>query len=217
MRKAPLVDDSMEEIDVPANVVRRRTGGRSARVREAVLQATLEGLGELGPGDLTFSEIARRSGVHATSIQRRWGSRENVILEALMAASNERIPVPNTGNLRGDLLRLARSLAIYVTGPLGEGVVRMMAASQDDAVLAANRAEFFRMRYAASRVIFDRAAARGEFRAGADTHLAVELLSAPIYFRLLVTRQPIDEPFIEQMIDMLLRGLRQNPKPKRQR
>jgi hypothetical protein len=55
--------------------VRRRTGGRSARVREAVLHATLDALSEHAPGAVTISEIARRAGVHATSIQRRWGCR----------------------------------------------------------------------------------------------------------------------------------------------
>jgi Bacterial regulatory proteins, tetR family len=55
---------SMNEV---CRQVQRRTGGRSARVRAVVMQATLEAMAEHGPGGVTVSEIARRAGVHATS------------------------------------------------------------------------------------------------------------------------------------------------------
>lgn len=187
--------------------VRKRLGGRSARVREAVLQATLQALGELGPEGLSFSEIGRRSGVHATSIQRRWGTRENVILDALLDASQVRISIPNTGTLRGDLLGLAKSVASYVTSPLGEGVVRMMAASQDDPALATSRAEFYWVRFDSARVVIDRAVGRGELPPATPAKLILELLSGPLYFRLLMTREPVDDEFLEQVVDLLLGGL----------
>jgi AcrR family transcriptional regulator len=188
--------------------VRRRPGGRSARVRAAVLQATLQALAEHGISGVTISEIARRAGVHGTSIQRRWGSRENVLLDALLTYSQERLPVPNTGTLRGDLIAFARSLTAYLTTPLGEAVARTMAATEDDdPTLAANRARFVRARYEAVHVIIDRAVDRHELHPATDSELAVELLVAPLHFRKLLTRQPIDDSFVEQLVDTLLRGL----------
>ena len=187
--------------------VRRRTGGRSARVRDAVLRATLQALAEHGPDGLTVSEIARRAGVHATSIQRRWGSRENVFLDTLSTYSREKLPIPNTGSLRGDLIAFAQSMTGYLTTPLGETVVRTLAATENDPALAANRAQFVGARYEAARVMIDRAADRGELRPGTAPQVAVELLVAPLHFRTLLTRQPIDDSFVEQVVDALLHGL----------
>ena len=107
------------DVDAVRKEVQRRPGGRSARVRAAVLRATLEVMAEHGAGGLTISEIARRAGVHATSVQRRWGTTENVVLDAMLTRSQEQLPVPDTGTLRGDLIAFARLVAAYLATPLG--------------------------------------------------------------------------------------------------
>lgn len=192
--------------------VRRRTGGRSARVREAVLGATLSALADVGLEGLTFTEIGRRAGVHATSVQRRWGSRENVLLEALLTYAGQNIEAPDTGSLRGDLLRFSRSFADYFKTPLGGSILQMLVTSaQGDDELSANRAEFVRLRLAAMRRMLERALARGELRPGLDLQIALDLAMGPIYVRTLITRQPIDDAFIEQYVDMLLGGVAASP------
>src|SRR5262245_38820274 len=110
-----------------------------------------------GADGITISEIARRSGVHATSIQRRWCSRDNLALDALLTYSQQKLPIPNTGTLRGDLIAFSRSITAYLATPLGEALARTMAATEDPPTLAANRAEFWRVRYDTARVIVDRA------------------------------------------------------------
>src|SRR6478672_9902123 len=139
-----------------ADPVRRRTGGRSARVRDAVLQAALQAMAEHGLGGVSISEIARGAGVHASSIQRRWGTRENVMLDALLTYSQEKLPIPDTGALRGDLVAFGRSIAGYLATPLGEAVAQTMAATDDDPALAAGRFRFWQSRYDTARVIIDR-------------------------------------------------------------
>jgi len=64
-----------------------------------------------------------------------------------------------------------------------------------------------RARYEAARVMIDRAADRGDLRPETDSQIALELLAAPLHFRALLTRQPIDDSFIEHVVDTLLRGL----------
>jgi AcrR family transcriptional regulator len=176
-------------------------------VREAVLQATLDALSEHEPAAVTISEIARRAGVHATSIQRRWGSKENVLLDALLTLSQEKLPIPDTGSLRGDLMAFSRSMAAYLAAAAGGTVVRTLAASEDDAFMAANRERLVWARYEAARIMIDRAAQRGELRPGTNPQVALELLVGPLYYRALITRHSIDGGYIEQMVDTLLRGL----------
>jgi AcrR family transcriptional regulator len=175
-----------------AGQVRRRTGGRSARVRDAVLQAALQAMAEHGLGGVSISEIARGAGVHASSIQRRWGTRENVMLDALLTYSQEKLPIPDTGALRGDLVAFGRSIAGYLATPLGEAVAQTMAATDDDPALAAGRT---------------RAVDRDEVSADTDPELALELLVAPLHFRRLLTRETVDDDFVERLVDALMRGL----------
>ena len=187
--------------------VRRRTGGRSARIRETVLSAALQALEANGVGGLTISEIARRSGVHATSIHRRWGTLENVLFEAVLTYSQQTLPIPDTGSVRGDFIAFARLMANYLETPLGKTVMRTMASAQDHSERANTRAEVLRVRFETASVMAARGIERGEIRAGIEPKFAQELLVAPIYLRRLVTREPIDDGFIERVVDTLLRGL----------
>jgi len=63
-----------------SETTRRRPGGRSARVRRAVLDATLELVNAHGLDGVTVAEVAERAGVHETSIYRRWRTREELRL-----------------------------------------------------------------------------------------------------------------------------------------
>jgi AcrR family transcriptional regulator len=164
-------------------------------------------MAEHGLGGVTISEIARRAGVHATSVQRRWGTAENVMLDAMLARSQEELPVPDTGSLRGDLIAFARLVATYLATPLGTALSRTMAVAVDDPEAADGRLQFWRTRYDVARVMIDRAIGRGELTVGTDSQLALELLIAPLHFRALLTRQSIDDTMIEQVVDTLLRGL----------
>jgi len=156
---------------------------------------------------VSISEIARGAGVHASSIQRRWGTRENVMLDALLTYSQEKLPIPDTGALRGDLVAFGRSIAGYLATPLGEAVAQTMAATDDDPALAAGRTRFWESRYDTARVIIDRAVDRDEVAADTDPELALELLVAPLHFRKLLTRQAVDDDFVERLVDALMRGL----------
>src|SRR5689334_5142584 len=99
--------------------VRRRPGGRSARVRQSVLDATLALLAERGLDGLTVAEVAELAGVHETSIRRRWQTRENLACDAMLNYSEQQLPIPDTGSLREDLATFAAEIAAYDSTPLG--------------------------------------------------------------------------------------------------
>ena len=63
----------------------QRPGGRSARVREAVLAATAAELSERGFAAMTIEDIATRSGVHKTTIYRRWSTLSQLVADAAVA------------------------------------------------------------------------------------------------------------------------------------
>ncbi|MFF6971868.1 MULTISPECIES: TetR/AcrR family transcriptional regulator [Streptomyces] len=186
---------------------RRRTGGRSARVRRAVLDATLQTMAEHGPDAVRIPEVARRAGVHETSVYRRWGTRERLVVDALLTYSQEQLHIPDTGTLRGDLVGFADSLAGYLDTPFGEALVRSMSAASDDQALAQSREEFWNTRFDLARVMIDRAVARGEIPEGTDPAFILETLIAPLHFRALLTRRPHDGHLSSRLVDLLLAGL----------
>ena len=188
--------------------IRRRPGGRSARVRQSVLDATLEILTDHGADALSISEVAARAGVHETSIYRRWGTRENVIIDALLSTSEDLLPIPDTGSLRADLIAFAASLDAYLTSPLGRALVRALASAGTEPALDATRERFWEGRYALASEMISRAIERGEIPAGTDPQLALEAFVGPLHFRALFTGQPTDERFAARLVDLLLDGVR---------
>ena len=187
--------------------VRRRPGGRSAQVRAAVIAATLRTLATDGPSGLTIAEVAKRAGVHETSIYRRWPTKEHLLLDALLDYSEAKLPIPNTGTLRDDLVAFATAVTAYLDSPLGRTLARSMAIAGDDDALAAGRAQFWKSRLDLAGAMIARAKDRGEVPTDLDAATALELVIAPLHFRALLTREPIGEHEIAHLVDTLLTGL----------
>ncbi|WP_406105604.1 TetR/AcrR family transcriptional regulator [Micromonospora globbae] len=179
-----------------------RPGGRSARVRAAVRAATLAELAEKGYQGLTVEAVADRSGVHKTTVYRRWGGVEGLIADALELASGEPWPVPDTGDLTGDLRALAREVVRGFTDPETGPIARafVSAAVQDPAAARALHA-FLAARHEQSAPVVRRAVARGELPADTDAGEVVRTAVAPLYYRLFVSGEPVDTATADRAAD----------------
>src|SRR6476620_6724906 len=103
-----------------------RTGGRSARVREAILAATFSELIDSGYAAMSVEAVAARAGVNKTTIYRRWPTLDDLLADALATWSLEALPDPDTGNIETDLLALGRQLAEVLNGGVGRQVVALV-------------------------------------------------------------------------------------------
>jgi len=187
---------------------RRRPGGRAARVIEAVHRAVLDVVAEDGVDKVGIPDISRRAGVQDTSIYRRWGTRENLILDVLLAASERTLTPADTGTLHGDLTAFATALIDYLAAPLGHGLLRALPFATESAEIAEARKAFWDTRYRAASVLISRAVDRGELAADVDARFAIELLIAPIHFRNLLTWERIDAEFADKLATYVIRALR---------
>jgi AcrR family transcriptional regulator len=176
--------------------VRRRPGGRSARVAAAVREATDALLIDRGPGGFTVADIARRAEVNPTSIHRRWGSVEAVILEVEAARLTETSPLPDTGTLRGDLLAYARAAVTDVTSPGRLAFLQALIGARD-ASDQQRRAPLLQ-RAAQLQTMLDRATDRGE--PSLHYTAVVDCIIAPIYLRYLLGME-LDEPDLELFVE----------------
>jgi AcrR family transcriptional regulator len=196
----------MSVTDEP-RVGERRPGGRAARVRTAVLRATAELLDSVGYEGVSYDEVARRAEVHKTTVYRRWPSKPELVADAVGLHSEEQVPIPDTGALATDLAALAASVAANLTAPGGERRSRSIvaaAATADD--LAEALHVFMVRRITLAEPIVERAVARGELPAGVDARIVVEALVGPIWFRLLLTGEPLDDEFLDGVVAVVVRG-----------
>ncbi|MEU6105425.1 TetR/AcrR family transcriptional regulator [Streptomyces flaveolus] len=171
-----------------------RPGGRTARVRSAVLRAAGDALAEHGLAGLDLADVARRAEVGRTTVYRRWGTPANLVADLLTDMAEQSLPRTDTGSLADDLRANARlvqrTLADARQGALFKAVI---AAATCDAQAAAALRRFYDTRVSEWEPCVRQAVERGELPEGTDTHEVIRSVSAPLYYRLLTTGEPLDE------------------------
>ncbi|MGI5131275.1 TetR/AcrR family transcriptional regulator [Pseudonocardia sp. CA-107938] len=173
-----------------ADTARRRPGGRTARVREAVLRATVDELVSRGTADVSLDAIARRAGVNKATLYRRWGGHAGLVLDAVEWYGVARADVPDTGSFDDDLRGWARSIQRMLTDPAASALVRAVFTG-DRVQTRPLRQRFWQSRLELVRPLVERAIQRGEVPAGTDVDEVVRHLGAPLYYRLLVLDEPV--------------------------
>lgn len=178
---------------------------RDRAAGDAILDATLKLLAEEGYEGLTTDRIAAVAGVGKATIYRRWSSKEEVVAAAAMRLSAE-VPTPDTGDLEADLRAIAEGLAAVFAQPATARLVAaLLARMPHDPALAENlRQGFLAARRRAAHVVLERAGERGEIASGVDLEIAVDLLAAPFYYRMLVTGTSIDRRFADDVVAAVL-------------
>ncbi|GAA4447173.1 TetR-like C-terminal domain-containing protein [Phytohabitans houttuyneae] len=171
-----------------------RPGGRTARVRESVLRAAGDLLAEGGLELLDLGEVARRAGVGRTTVYRRWGTPASLVADLLAEMAESSLPRTDTGTLLGDLTANARlvrrTLADARQGALFKALI---AAATYDPRTAEALHRFYEIRVDEWTPCVAAAVERGELPAGTDAREVVRAVSAPLYYRLLTSGDPLDE------------------------
>ncbi|SHG25775.1 TetR/AcrR family transcriptional regulator [Streptoalloteichus hindustanus] len=167
--------------------------GRGAKVCAAVLAATLDELAEVGYANLTVEAVAQRAGVHKTTVYRRWKDRETLVVDALTEHVAADLPIPDTGDVASDLRELARLLVTHLTVTHLGVAATMFSDAGRLPEIADVRRRFFADRFRRAAPLVTRAVERGQLPEGTDPALLLKSLIAPIYLRLLVTCEPLDD------------------------
>lgn len=171
---------------------RPRTGGRSERVRRAVLDATAALLVEKGYEALRIDEVASRAGVHKTTVYRRWPTKADLVMAMVDARSIDRVPVPDLGSLEADLEAFATSIVDNLRRD-GAVVARTLVAAADVAPeLRAAASAFWARRFELASSMVDRARERGEVADDTSADAVVETLIGPFFVRVLLTDVALD-------------------------
>lgn len=169
-----------------------RPGGRTARTRDVVLAAVRDELESGGLNALTLGVIAARSGVHVTTIRRRWRSVEGVITD-LLSQEHLAIPVPDSGDFCQDVYELAMLIADFCSSPSNQALLDgMVVATAHDPCVADRVRGIFSACSPERTQLVENAMARGDVPAGTCVAAVLDALGAPFFYRLLILRRPID-------------------------
>jgi AcrR family transcriptional regulator len=173
---------------------RIRPGGRTARVRAAVLQAAGDLLAECGLDSLDLAEVATRAGVGRTTVYRRWGTITALVADLLADMAEQSLPRSDTGTLLGDLQANARLVQRTLTDPRqGRLFQALIAAATCDPNAAAALHRFYQARISEWAPCVEQAVARGEVPEGTDPAEVIRAVSAPLYYRLLASGDSLDD------------------------
>jgi AcrR family transcriptional regulator len=180
--------------------------GRSEAARIAVLEAADDLLVERGFAGVTIEGIAAKAGVAKQTIYRWWDSKTDILFDALGEDAAEYFTEPDTGDLGADLRARLRQLATFLTRTDAGAVFRALAgqAQHDPAVAARFESEFMAGQRDLDRLPFRHAISRGDVAAGEDMELAIDQLAGPVYYRVLITSQPVKPRYTDALVDRYL-------------
>jgi AcrR family transcriptional regulator len=204
---APEAGELLAGEDEP--VLRRPGRPRDARADEAILDAALEVLAEVGPARFTVDEVAARAGCGKATIYRRWRSRGALLLDTGHHRLGLHVADPDTGSVRDDLVamlgQLARKMRDTLAGKVMPAVVAEAAVNPEMRdVLAA----FVHDRRKPAFTAICRGVARGELPPDTDVELVLDLLCGLVYFRVLIAANPPDAAVVDTVVDTVLAGVR---------
>ena len=179
---------------------------RDEEVRRRILDSAAQLLEDRCIDQITVDAIAEQSGAGKATVYRWWPNKEAVLIEAFRERVSQELPFPDTGNFRQDVRQQLQNFAeIIYWGRRGKIFRSFIAGAQADPEIAkAFREIWIRPRRAEARKLFERYIAAGVARADLDPDLAVEIVFAPLYYRLLTGWGEITRDYLDSLVDILL-------------
>jgi len=199
-----------------ASRIQRPGRPRDPRSYQAILEATVGLLLDVGYLRFAIEGVASRAGVGKGTIYRHWSSRGALVVEAITSPACETAtggrwsmrpgPLPETGSLRGDLLAFLEALAPPLTDPPAKEIMPGLAAdlTRNPELAETVRARIIEPQRRALAQLIRRAVAAGQARRGLDVNLLCETLLGPVCYRAYLVGQPVDHDMLVRLVDQLL-------------
>ncbi|MFI0150562.1 TetR/AcrR family transcriptional regulator [Streptomyces lydicus] len=183
----------------------RRTPAGAAVLREdktvAIRAAVFEELAAVGFARMSIEGIARRAGVGKTAVYRRWRSKLHLVLDVVSAVAAAGLPAPDTGSLRGDVRMLLEVASRALRHPMASQIIPdlLAEAARSPELAQALRTALHDSQEGVAAAVVARAVERGELPEDVDTRLALDLLTGPLYWRLLVVRDALPKGYLDAL------------------
>ena len=180
---------------------------RDASRDEAIRQAALELVAELGYERLTMELVAARAKASKATIYRRWSSKAELVVDALTIVKPA-VDSIDTGSLEGDMSELVQA-ACSRHGAFAASVMCGVASSlgRDPELLVAYRRFVTEPRVRRIREVLERARDRGELEPHVDIDLASTIVPSLVLQHVLETGQPPEPTYVQGIVAKVLRPM----------
>ncbi len=180
---------------------------RSEEAHQAILDATLELLAEVGFSALTVEGVAGRAGVGKATIYRRWPSKLPLVVEAFGRLPS--LEESDTGDLVTDLKVMLRSyLQLFNSTPLAAVLPSLAGERAHNPELSSLLEPVLKVRRQPLIAALQRAQKRGDLSAELDLELAADLIVGPIAVRLFFAGGKVSPRIVDPVVDLALEGIR---------
>lgn len=173
--------------------------------REAELLAvTLELLQEHGYDRLTLDAVATTAHASKATLYRRWPTKAELVMAAFVEGTRQVAVDPDTGTLRGDLLRLAESICAHVSTHAGTIRAVLVEVSRSPELDAMMQEQFLDQRQALMAHVLAQAVDRGEIDACAITEDLWDVLPGYLIYRSVLTGRAPSGRTVQDLVDNVL-------------
>lgn len=179
---------------------------------KAIMRTTLDLGQDLGYAKLSIEAVAARAGVGKHTVYRRWRSKGALLLDSLLSLSDSALDYPDTGDVAADLRNQIYEAIDVLAGTSHSPLRALVGEAQHDPGVAAALNERFIVPQANKTVARLKSARdQGQLAPDFDLDLAMAILSGPLYFRLLITQEPLTHAYVDRILDALFAGM--GPRP----
>lgn len=174
----------------------------SARERE-LLAVTLELLQEHGYDRLTVDGVAAAGRASKATLYRRWPTKAELVLAAFAEGTRQVAVAPQTGSLRGDLLRLGETIAAHAATHASTIRAVLVEASRDEKLNAIVQTFLEQRKELMEHVLTD-AVARGEITREAINDDLYDVLPGYLIYRTVITGRTPSQRTVHDLVDGVL-------------
>jgi AcrR family transcriptional regulator len=197
-----------EESDAP----RRKGRPRDSSADERILAAAAELILTRGFDNMTVDEVAAKAKAGKATVYRRWAGKEDLAFAALEQLYNTQLPIPDTGNVRDDLILSTRMALEFAGSEIGRSYVRMTCAeSLRDHRIGALYTSAFEAQEQTARIMLQRGIDRGELRSDFRMDLAVDWFAGVMILYAIIEREVPSPEEAEELVEFMLEGI--GPRP----
>ncbi|MFN7932526.1 MAG: TetR/AcrR family transcriptional regulator [Bryobacteraceae bacterium] len=181
---------------------------RDPETEERILAVALRMLSVDGYSRMSLDAVAAEAGVSKPTIYRRWSSKADLATAALRTMQVAE-PKVDTGTTVGDLVAALENFSRSLLRPNGMSLIGTVLAEEGHTpeLLRLFRERIVKPRRELLKGILERAAGRGELRAGVDVDAAVQMLVGGFYARYLAHGR-VPGGFARELVEIVWGGVR---------
>ena len=181
---------------------------RSPQIQQAILKAAVDLVLKCGFKALSMDAIAAKAGVGRMTIYRRWPNKAAIIMDAFVARVDPGTLFAPAKSYKESIRLQMRTMAKAFRGKDGTLVQSLLAEAQFDPELAVALRERWTMpRRRMAIAYFEEGIRKGFLRPDANPDAIIDVLYAPIYYRLQMGTGPLSDAYIDEIFDHAMKGL----------